>query len=115
MSNELAAAAAAWFSEALGQPCKLVRQQLGSRHALSSVKEDDASESQDGSSDVSSASGAALGGCPRCREVAHSCCRARLWAAKGRRMAGSHVAGQLIAVCRLTGLLDCVPLPEPSG
>ena len=113
MSKELAAAAAAWFSEALGQPCRLVRQQLGSRHALSSVKEDDASESQDGSSDGSSASGAALGGYSCCMEVAPSCRRARLWADKGHRMVG-HVAGQPITVCRLAGLLDCVPLPEPS-
>lgn len=65
MSKEVAAAAAAWFSEALGQPCKLVRQQQGSRHALSASSRDEASESQDGSSDSSSvASAAALGMLP---------------------------------------------------
>ena len=34
MSPETAAAAAAWFSQALGQPCRLVRAQAGSRHSV---------------------------------------------------------------------------------
>ena len=34
MSQATAAAAAAWFTQALGQPCRLVRQQAGSRRSV---------------------------------------------------------------------------------
>ena len=47
MSKEDAAAAAAWFSEALGQPCSLVRHQEGTRKG-SSVASESPSDSQDG-------------------------------------------------------------------
>ena len=39
MSLEAAQAAAAWFAQALGQPCRLVRQQTGSRRSVSLARQ----------------------------------------------------------------------------